>query len=238
MYCHYCGAQIIDGAKFCAECGARLEGEELKEHTTDDDGISIDSETRPSTDEEPIRQSKRRSFNSIFIIAVCIFALLLGCVALISQFGEDDNYKESEFISSISEKSNFLDKSQDVLIDGLNYSIKSMMFARHNGNLKYMDMAEEGLVNCVVYVDVDNKTKHRISLKNYDAIIICNGMEYDQILWEDSEFLFYTDSISAEEKLIKKAIDFQIPKEQQYSDSEIIFAIISPSGEQIAWKLR
>jgi len=189
------------------------------------------------TQEKTIKRAKHNRTLPI-VCSVLVLLLVSSCIASISKSGRDQHSQSTETSPTITTEQKILESGQAAILDELNCSIKNMMFARHNGNLKYMDMADEGFVNCAVYVDINNETSHSVSLKEYDAILICDGIRYNQITWEDSEFLFFTQSILPKESLVNKVIDFQIPKDQQNSNSEMILSIISPSGEQVTWKLR
>lgn len=184
-------------------------------------------------------KNEKNTIHRTVIVLVCIvFIIIIGCIVLISESDNENDREDLNYGSILTIEQGENEDAQNVLIEGLNFDVKSMKFARHYGNLKYMEMADEGLVNCVVYVDINNATKRSITLTDYDAVLTCDGVEYNQMICEDIEFLFHKQIILSEESLSKKVIDFQIPKEQQYSDSEILLTICSTSGKQMTWKLR
>ena len=131
-----------------------------------------------------------------------------------------------------------LENGESAIYSDSSIIIAGMMFARHNGNLKYLDMVDGERINCCVYANVENTGEKPIDLTGYDVVLVCDGIEYEQMLVEDPEFLFFYQSIAPKESLKGKVIDFQIPRSQQNSNSEICITIISPDGQNATWQLR
>lgn len=111
------------------------------------------------------------------------------------------------------------------------------MFER-NGNLKYEKMVDSDKLNCCVYANVENQSEKTINLTDFDVKLVCDGKEYEQFLIDNKEFLFYHQTVGPKESLRSKVIDFQIPSDQQNSDSQIYITIISPDGQKTIWYLR
>ena len=118
------------------------------------------------------------------------------------------------------------------------FTVDKMLFARHNGNLKYMEMAGNGLLNCCVYVNAENPTEKTIDLTGYEMVLTCGGTRYQPFLSDDPAFLSAHPSVAPGETLKLKVVDFQVPAEQQYADSAVVFTVISPGGTEASWTLR
>ena len=131
-----------------------------------------------------------------------------------------------------------LETGESKVFNTISFTVTNIMFARHYGNLKYLDMVDSELINCCVYADLVNTGDTTADLKGCDAVLVCDGIEYKQTLMEDSEFLFSHQGIEPNKSLNGKVIDFQIPNALQYSDSQIYIIIISPDGQRAMWQLR
>ena len=118
------------------------------------------------------------------------------------------------------------------------FTIDKMMFARHNGNLKYMEMAGAGLLNCCVYVTVENPTDRTVDLTEYETYLTCDGVRYEPFLSDDPAFLSAHPSVAPGGTLKLKVVDFQVPAEQQYANTAIEFTVRSPNGQETVWTLR
>ena len=167
--------------------------------------------------------------------ALAIFSgtvvLLVALVTII--FGR--NVENEAQVTAPEEKMELL---EEVQTGELSFTITNMMFARHYGNLKYLDIVDDAFVNCCVYANVENKNDHTVDLSLYTVFLNCNGFEYYQTIIEDKEFLFANRIIAKNESLNGKVISFRIPEAQQYSDSPIYITITSPNGQQNSWQLR
>ncbi len=122
--------------------------------------------------------------------------------------------------------------------DDLSFTVYEMQFARHNGNLKYMENAQKGLINCCVYADVTNPTDKAIDLTKYEMYLTCDDDRYDPFFSDDPAFLCAYRSVASGESIKLKVIDFQIPAALQNADTQIKFVIESPKGTRTTWKLR
>ena len=129
-------------------------------------------------------------------------------------------------------------KTESASSEDLVFTVDKMMFAQHNGNLKYMEMAGAGLLNCCVYVNAENPNAEAVALAEYDVFLTCDGVRYEQFLSDDPAFLLAHRSIEPGETLKLKVIDFQIPAEQQYANTSIVLTVISPGGQETTWNLQ
>ena len=129
-------------------------------------------------------------------------------------------------------------KTESAASEELVFTVDKMMFARHNGNLKYMEMAGAGLLNCCVYVSAENPNAEAVSLTDYGVFLTCDGIRYEQFLSDDPAFLFAHRFVAPGETLKLKVIDFQIPAEQQYAATSVELTVISPGGQETTWTLR
>ena len=188
----------------------------------------MNAKTRPAlfANGEPIKKITALSLG----MPILFFLILVVFVSVL-------NEKDKPIVTSSPDEQH-LGVADNNIVEDLSITISKMMFARHTGNLKYLDMVDDDIINCCVYANVENNNTKSVDLSQYNAVLLCNGIEYQQIVVEDSEFLFANPTIEQNELLEGKVIDFQIPKDQQYSDSQIYFIIIPPNGQQISWQLR
>ncbi len=192
----------------------------------------------PSKPKHNTNTSRSRKFFVLYLVA-----FLLVVRACTSSNREKKPTQTAERPASethiiTQDSDSILDVNQSTDLNGLSISIVKYAFARHNGNLKYQDMADEGLVNLVVYADICNYSDQCISTKSLTAILLCDGIEYQQMVLDDQKFLFYYPEIQPSESLTSRIINFQIPKDQQYTDSDTIITIILSNGASASWKLR
>ena len=188
-----------------------------------------------TTAKKPTKNNLSLSLGIVFILAI-----ISGIVIAVNKSEyEESNNKETE-LAQIEEPSTEVKKEmgESAVYSDTSITITNMMFARHNGNLKYLDMVDSEKINCCVYISFENKGEKPLDLTEYNVILICDGIEYEHMLVEDPEFLFFYQAIAPNESLKGKVIDFQIPRDQQYSSSEIYITIISPYGQNFTWKLR
>lgn len=131
-----------------------------------------------------------------------------------------------------------LSSSDSKTDDDLSFTVYEMQFARHNGNLKYMENAQKGLINCCVYADVTNPTDKAIDLTKYEMYLTCDDDRYDPFFSDDPAFLSAHPSLAPGGTLKLKVVDFQVPAEQQYANTTIEFTVRSPEGRETVWALR
>lgn len=76
MYCHNCGAQLKDGAKFCTECGANLMGEYSADTAKH---VRVNVKQSRGTEQESYKsepREKRKTHRFFwFVVLLCIAAL-------------------------------------------------------------------------------------------------------------------------------------------------------------------
>ena len=53
MFCHYCGAKLVEGARFCSKCGTRVPEEILREMETEEKPQAVTAETAPGVPVKP-----------------------------------------------------------------------------------------------------------------------------------------------------------------------------------------
>ena len=127
-------------------------------------------------------------------------------------------------------------------LSGLSVTVKQVMFARHCGNLKYLDMAEDGSLYCAVYVDAENtgnKTRPLTEAVTGRAVLWVNGREhYEQEYVQDTEFLYANAGVAPQEKLMNKVVTFKVPMQLQTDGSAMQLVITEPSGRETVWTLR
>ena len=129
------------------------------------------------------------------------------------------------------------------VLNNLNFTVQNYMFARHNGNLKYLNMAEEGFIYCAVYLDIENVTDEEIPLSNdpmrYQAtLMVGDNRQYSHSYAEDNEFLFGNKSISSNSKMKEKIINFKVPAEVAISDEPLRLIIQNQKRETVVWRLK
>ena len=185
------------------------------------------------------------ALNKSVVKTIClllVFIFVLTIVLLIvtnDQEAEKSDTQNAELPQTeINSTETHLEMCESVAYHDFSITITNMMFARHTGNLKYLDMVDSEWINCCVYADLENTGENPVDLKGYDVVLKCDGVEYKQTLIEDPEFLFYHQMLEPHKSLNGKVIDFQIPSSQQYSDSQIYIIFISPDGQNSKWKLR
>ena len=186
------------------------------------------------------------SYLTIFIGIVFVLLMVIGCVSGIpkAENKKNDNSSTTEVESTNNkEEEKHLLLGENATFNKASFTVNNIMFARHFGNLKYLDMAENGFLYCDVYVNIENTSSEPLSLTNesnsYDALLIVDHKEvYHQSYIEDDNFLFSHNELKPNEVLKNKAINFLVPADLQYSDQSIDIAIIASNGQSAVWTLR
>lgn len=201
-------------------------------------GIGKNKRLSFTTNGEP---NKKIIFLSIGI--VFFFAIIFSIISVVGnpesgKTGKENNEAVTvEVYSAVTAGTN-LEMGESVVLNDISITITKLMFARHTGNLKYLDMVDGELINCCIYANLENTGDNPVDLTGYDAVLICDGVEYEQMLIDNPEFLFFHQIIEPDKTLSGKVIDFQIPNGQQNSDSQIYLIVISPDGQRVKWQLR
>ena len=117
------------------------------------------------------------------------------------------------------------------------------MFARHNGNLKYLNMAEEGFIYCAVYLDVENVTDKEIPLSDdptryQAALMVGDNKQFSHSYVDDTEFLFGNKNISPNTIMKRKLINFKIPAEVANTDEPLRLIMQNQKRGTVVWRLR
>lgn len=129
------------------------------------------------------------------------------------------------------------------VLDDLKITVQNYMFARHNGNLKYLNMAEEGFIYCAVYLDVENVTDKEIPLSDdpmryQAALMVGDNKQFSHSYVEDTEFLFGNKSISPNTIMKRKIVNFKIPAEVANTDEPLRLIMQNQKRETVVWRLR
>ncbi len=129
------------------------------------------------------------------------------------------------------------------VLDDLKITVQNYMFARHNGNLKYLNMAEEGFIYCAVYLDVENVTDKEIPLSDdptryQAALMVGDNKQFSHSYVDDTEFLFGNKSISPNTIMKRKLINFKIPAEVANTDEPLRLIMQNQKRGTVVWRLQ
>ena len=237
--CPHCGGKLVIhdgkygpfyGCSNYPRCKFTYEEIEHEEIELDEDESENEEQLNDSAGEVEGYPKKRFPFLLFGLAIFIVIAILLA-----TNSGSDDAKNSRSVGKSTSTQ---LEIAESKEYHDLSIAITDMRFARHNGNLKYEKMVDSEKINCCVYATVENQGEKTINLTDFDVKLVCDGKEYEQFLIDNKEFLFYHQTVGPKESLRSKVIDFQIPSDQQNSDSQIYITIISPDGQKTVWNLR
>ena len=129
------------------------------------------------------------------------------------------------------------------VLDDLKITVHNYMFARHNGNLKYLNMAEEGFIYCAVYLDVENVTDKEIPLSDdptryQAALMVGDNKQFSHSYVDDTDFLFGNKNISPNTIMKRKLINFKIPAEVANTDEPLRLIMQNQKRGTVVWRLR
>ena len=172
------------------------------------------------------------------LFAVCLVLALLGAFLYWRHRPPIQSPRHTAVLQTVAPASENDTGTSRAVSAPLTFTVTKMAFSRHNGNLDYQFLVEDSIINCCVYVTVENIGEAAVDLNEYDAVLLCDGTAYAHNVMEDKAFLFHYPSVDPSVTLYNKVINFHIPKEEMSSDSEIVLVILSPEGQQTAWKLR
>lgn len=244
MYCHHCGAQLSDNAKFCTECGARI--------TNSQQSIS------------PIkkRKVKKPIIKRWWFWALIVFALI---IALSSRAGETSAPAETARTTAQPTPTPTAEPTPEptpehtpapvyaigdtVTIHDLEFTVNSFTFSRSAGGLGNLNPSGSDYVYCVIYVTVYNPTneEQRIVKKmlmgtgipDYSTDFVYDGeYQYNSSFADYTDFLFANETILPLGTLNNKILNYRVPNEVQTSGKPITLKIYYSDNEYAIWQIR
>ena len=268
MFCRQCGKKIEDDAVFCTYCGFKVKGDVIVKPIRTIPQQSVHASTPPKTQEKKSRRPWLwvllivSIFLGLFFITSCFFTVLginNESVAKSSSTSYSPSKtpkltstpKPTETVKPTATPLITLSLGETGKLDDLEVTVKKISFSQYVGNIGSSKKADEGLINCVVEIDIKNNSSSSLSLKTD----ILNQDKYAFVLIYDSEntygpswligydkFFYQNDRIPAKATLKGKILNFQMPIDAQKDKLPIMLrlsynSIWSGSGE-VYWKLR
>lgn len=226
MKCKTCGELIAKSAKICPHCGAR-----------------------------------NRQIGAGTAIALVILAVvwIVSLNTLVHYDGESESADKSNTVANATINDGVISvpNNSDVAtttpmmigemgtFDKLEITVTDYTFSRYTGALNGLNEAQDGLMNCVVYVDVKNTNTSSFDIKrklgDYNFVLKNGEYEYLPSWASYTEFLHANDSIPANGTLKGKCVNFSVPAELADSDEELVLVFKYNSiykNDFICWKLR
>lgn len=235
MYCQKCGAQISDDSAYCRVCGTKVNIENDRQNTS-----YINNPGRS-------KQKKKNSLASwiaLFFSLVWCFGLFYIAATKNKMGAEPNSENESERQTQLVS----LSFGDSYSCDGLDFTVKSIVFSKYAGNLNNLNPAGSDYVYLVVYADVENTTSEKIELtsqflssytSDYSFKIVYDGSaSYNQSYAEYADFLFANQEILPLATLTNKVLNYKVPVAVQSSEAPIVLRLTYKSNVCAEWKLR
>ena len=123
-----------------------------------------------------------------------------------------------------------------------------VVFSQYAGNISGFNKAQDGLLYCVIYLDVKNTTDKSLEMVGFlhnltytFTLVYDNDAKYSTSWGTSSEFLFATESIPARATLKGKVISFSVPAEMKTDKLPLLLTLTRNDGtnkETVTWDLR
>ena len=238
IQCKHCGATIAKNAKVCPQCGGK---------------------------------NKKPLFLRGWFVVLVVLALLGGVGGKCASKSSDAQQTKTETKTSTTKPTiTVLQKNTSkateeptpeptqipyyhigdkVTFDDIEVTVNSITFSPYMGGSKKLKKADDGLINCVITIDVKNLTTSRLDLESnwpksgkYVFSLVEDGEnKYGQTYAKYTDFFSVNEAIPAKGTIKNKMLNFIVPIEMKSSataiDLQLTYNSIWKPGIAI-WSLR